>query len=148
MSTKSSVAHETTLEVRDTCLCLHAQRSARALARRFDEALRPIGLKHGQFSLLTALNRPEPPPIGAVAQLLAMDRTTLTANLKPLQRRGLIEIQPDPTDRRTRRLCLTANGHALLADAIPIWRETHRTLEASLAPGEADQLRQSLNALV
>ena len=76
-----------------------------------------------------------------------MDRTTLTANLKPLQRRGLIEIQPDPTDRRTRRLSLTAEGSTLLAEAVPIWRETHRKLEAALAPGEADQLRQSLNAL-
>ena len=147
MSTHTHVPHGTTLEVRDTCLCLHAQRSARALARRFDQALRPVSLKHGQFSLLIALNRPEPPPIGAVAELLAMDRTTLTANLKPLQRRGLIDIQPDPTDRRTRRLSLTAEGSTLLAEAVPIWRETHRKLEAALAPGEADQLRQSLNAL-
>ena len=148
MSTNPHVPHGTTLEVRDTCLCLHAQRSARALARQFDQVLRPVSLKHGQFSLLIALNRPEPPPIGAVAELLAMDRTTLTANLKPLQRRGLIEIQPDPTDRRTRRLSLTAEGSILLAEAVPIWREAHRKLEAALAPGEADQLRQSLNALV
>lgn len=148
MSTNTDVSHGTTLEVRDTCLCLHAQRSARALARRFDQALRPVSLKHGQFSLLIALNRPEPPPIGAVAEVLAMDRTTLTANLKPLERRGLVEVQPDPADRRTRRLSLTAKGSTLLAEAVPIWRETHRELEAALAPGQADQLRQSLNALV
>lgn len=70
----------TTLEVRDSCLCLHAQRAARALARHFDDALRPHGLTNGQFSLLMALNRPEPPTIAPVAQLLAMDRTTLTAS--------------------------------------------------------------------
>jgi DNA-binding MarR family transcriptional regulator len=75
------VPFETTLEVRDSCLCLHAQRAARALARRFDEVLRPVGLTNGQFSLLMSLNRPEPPPMKPVADLLAMDRTTLTAAL-------------------------------------------------------------------
>src|ERR687889_2149369 len=106
MSTTFSpfVPFETTLEVRDTCLCLHVQRAARALARRFDEALRPLGLTNGQFSLLMALNRPEPPTIGNVAALLAMDRTTLTANLKPLERRGLVAVRIDSTDRRSRRL--------------------------------------------
>ena len=93
--------------VRDTCLCLHLQRAARAVARQFDEALRPLGLTNGQFSLLMSLNRPEPPTIGNVAALLAMDRTTLTANLKPLERRGLVEVRIDSADRRSRRLILT-----------------------------------------
>src|SRR5580704_5281225 len=103
--TKSRVdepAFETTLLVRDSCLCLHVQRAARALARRFDEALRPLGLRNGQFSLLMSLNRPEPPPMAAVASLLAMDRTTLTAALKPLERRGLVTLAADPGDRRSR----------------------------------------------
>ncbi|MCO5148313.1 MAG: MarR family winged helix-turn-helix transcriptional regulator, partial [Aquamicrobium sp.] len=94
---------ETTHYVRDHCLCLYAQRAARMLARRFDEALRPLGLKSGQFSLLMSLNRPLPPTLGSVAALLAMDRTTLTANLKPLERDGLIELRPDEKDRRARR---------------------------------------------
>jgi hypothetical protein len=71
-----------TLEVRDACLCLHVQRAARALARRFDEAFRPLNLTNGQFSLLMSLNRPQPPSIGSAASPLAMDRTTLTAALK------------------------------------------------------------------
>ena len=96
--------------VRDTCLCLHLQRAARAVARRFDDALRPLGLTNGQFSLLMSLNRPEPPTIGSVAALLAMDRTTLTANLKPLERRGLVEVAVDQADRRSRRLSLTPAG--------------------------------------
>src|SRR3546814_5126925 len=91
MSNPEAVPFETTLHVRDHCLCLAAQRAARALARRFDQALRPAGLTSGQFSLLMSLNRPKPPSIGSVAALLAMDRTTLTANLKPLERRGLVE---------------------------------------------------------
>ena len=93
MSKQPAVPYETTLRVRDTCLCLHTQRAARALARRFDEVFRPLGLTSGQFSLMMALNRPEPPAMAAVAALLAMDRTTLTAALKPLERRGLVEVK-------------------------------------------------------
>src|SRR3954469_17967733 len=104
MSKPIDIPYETTLLVRDTCLCLHVQRAARALARRFDEALRPLGLTQGQFSLLISLNRPEPPTIGSVSNLLAMDRTTLTANLKPLERRGLIKVAVDKEDGRGRRL--------------------------------------------
>ncbi|KAB0681466.1 MarR family winged helix-turn-helix transcriptional regulator [Aureimonas leprariae] len=138
------VPFETTLFVRDHCLCLHAQRAARAVARRFDEALRPVGLKSGQFSLLMSLNRPAPPTIGSVAELLAMDRTTLTANLKPLERRGLLTVKPDG---RARRLTLTDAGRALLAAATPIWRETHEAIEAELDPGAPDALRRGLVAL-
>src|SRR5215469_9606572 len=103
----TAIPFETTLRVRDTCLCLHTQRAARTLARRFDEALRPVGLTNGQFSLMMSLNRPEPPAMVAVAQLLAMDRTTLTAAVKPLARRGLLTVRPDRHDRRHRRLTLT-----------------------------------------
>src|ERR687883_1827146 len=118
MSSARDVPFETTHRVRDTCLCLHAQRAARALARRFDEALRPLGLTNGQFSLMMALNRPEPPSMGAVASLLAMDRTTLTAALKPLQRRGLIEVHSKPDDKRSRLVKLTPAGLKLLAGAV------------------------------
>src|SRR3954462_4132472 len=100
MSKPVDIPFETTLPVRDTCLCLHLQRAARAISRRFDEALRPLGLTNGQFSLMMSLNRPEPPSIGSVATLLAMDRTTLTAALKPLERRGLLVVKADPKDGR------------------------------------------------
>ena len=84
MSNPEHLPFAVTHEVRDTCLCFHLRRASRAVARRFDAALRPLGLTNGQFSLLIALNRPEAPSIGSVSALLAMDRTTLTANLKPL----------------------------------------------------------------
>ena len=147
MSIARNVPFETTLQVRDTCLCLHAQRAARALARRFDEALRPVGLTSGQFSLLNALNRPEPPSIGAVAQLLAMDRTTLTAALKPLEREGLVAVAADPGDRRSRLLRLTGRGQEVLASAVPIWRDLHAAIEAGLPASEPDKLRGALAAL-
>lgn len=141
------VPFETTLHVRDHCLCLAAQRAARALARRFDEAMRPAGLTSGQFSLLMSLNRPEPPTMGSVASLLAMDRTTLTANLKPLERRGLIEIAVDPQDRRSRRLRLTPEGQAALQAAVPVWTREHAEVEAALAPDDLRTLCAGLRAL-
>lgn len=144
MSTEPLIPYSTTLHVRDTCLCLHAQRAARALARRFDTALKALGMTNGQFSLMMALNRPEPPPMGPVAHLLAMDRTTLTAALKPLARRGWVSIEPDPKDRRGKRLRLTADGAAVLSAAVPIWRETHAAVEAELSSGDPDGLRRDL----
>ena len=132
--------------MRDCCLCLHVQRAARALARRFDEVLRPFGLTNGQFSLLMSLNRPEPPPMGPVASLLAMDRTTLTAAVKPLERRGLVRVSPDPSDRRSRVLKLTAKGEGLLARAVPVWERTHHEVEKLIPHGAPDELRRSLRA--
>jgi DNA-binding MarR family transcriptional regulator len=123
------------------------QRAARTLARRFDEALRPLGLTNGQFSLLMSLNRPEPPGMAAVSSLLGMDRTTLTAALKPLERRGLVKVARDPSDRRGRRLSLTGNGKILLASAVPVWEQTHLQLTASLPDGDVDSLRKGLRAL-
>lgn len=147
MSKAAAVPFETTLHVRDTCLCLHVQRAARALARHFDEALRPAGLTNGQFSLMMALNRPDPAGMGAIAELLAMDRTTLTAALKPLERRGLVEIAVDPDDRRGRLLTLTAAGRAALAKAVPIWKREHAAVEGRLPAADPDRLRQDLRAL-
>ena len=147
MAAATQTTFETTRLVHDSCLCLYLQRAARTLARRFDEALRPVGLTNGQFSLLMSLNRPEPPGMTSVASLLAMDRTTLTAALKPLRRRGLVSIATDPADRRGRRLKLTAKGQRTLARAVPIWRRTHAAVEALLADGDADRLRTNLRTL-
>lgn len=145
MSKRHALPFSTTLHVRDTCLCLHTQRAARAVARRFDEALRPAQLTSGQFSLLMSLNRPDPPRLGEVATLLAMDRTTLTANLKPLERRGLVTVTVDDADKRGRRLVLAPAGRAALAGALPLWEQMEAVLEG-LVP-DADRLRSDLQAL-
>ncbi|PST20878.1 MarR family transcriptional regulator [Rhizobium sp. JAB6] len=148
MSNTVEIPFETTLLVRDTCLCLHVQRAARALARRFDEALRPFGLTNGQFSLMMSLNRPAPASMGSVAALLAIDQTTLTAALKPLERRGWVSIVPNPKDRRARLLSLTPPGKAALAAAVPIWKTTHAALEERLPDGNGDRLRNDLASLL
>lgn len=147
MSTPKTVPFETTLHVRDTCLCLHTQRAARALAKHFDDALRPVGLTNGQFSLLMSLNRPGPAPMGAVADLLALDRTTLTAALKILDRRKLVKITANPADKRGRLLSLTAAGRTLLAKATPIWVREHAAIDRLLGPGNPEKLRSLLNRI-
>ena len=147
MST-ATISRETSQDVRNRCLCLHASQATRALGRRFDQAFRPVGLTSGQFSMLNAINGPPAPPtIGEVAATLAMDRTTLTANLKPMVRRGLLEITADPEDRRSRRVRLTSAGMAALAEGMPIWESLHAAIEEKL-PYDADQLRQLLRALL
>ena len=128
-------------------MCLHLQRAARTVARRFDDALRPVGLTNGQFSLLMSLNRPEPPLMRDVSALLAMDRTTLTAMLKPLARRGLLLVAEDEEDRRGRRLRLLAEGRELLARALPLWSETESAVESEISGSDPDTLRDDLRTL-
>ena len=147
MSNRDELPFAVTHKVRDTCLCLHLQCAARALARRFDEALRPLGLTSGQYSMMMSLNQPEPPSIGSIASLLSVDRTTLTAALKPLQRRRLVAVIIDGNDRRRRRLKLTPAGRALLASALPVWRRTHGKIESLVPRAGADRLRRDLRAL-
>lgn len=140
---KQTLPFETTLEVYNRCLCFGMHRAARTLARRFDAAFAPLGISHGQYSLMMSLNRPEPPRLGETAAFLAMDRTTLTANLKPLERLGYVEIVPDKEDRRSRRLILTEAGRKLLAAAVPIWRQTHDEVDTYLS-GAPSALRATL----
>lgn len=145
MSDETLLPFETTLLVRDTCFCMHAQRAARALARRYDRVLRPFGLTNGQFSVLMALNRPGRAVIADLADLLAMDRTTVTALLKPLARRGLLEIETDPKDRRTRGLALTSAGRQALVAALPAWTWMQTEVDGILR--RPDRLREELRSL-
>jgi DNA-binding MarR family transcriptional regulator len=147
MSSAKKRPDQKTPQLRGSCLCLHLQRAARAVARTFDQAFRPLDLTNGQFSLMMSLNSLDAPSIGYVSILLAMDRTTLTANLKPQERRGLVRVRVDDVDRRTRRLILTPAGRALLSAAMPIWRETHAAVEGLVGMSDSDRLRADLRAL-
>ena len=146
MSKQEKLLRETVHMVRDTCLCLATQRAARTLSRLFDDAFRPLGITSGQFSLMMALSRPLPWRIGDLANMLAMDRTTITANLKPLERDGFVSIAIDKDDKRGRNATLTSKGHVLLKRALPIWKETHREVDKMLAR-DPDPLRADLTAL-
>ena len=148
----AAVPFETTLLVRDCCLCLHLQRAARVLARRFDLALKPTGLTNGQFSMLMSLNRPDSPgvplaTIGSVAALLGMDRTTVTAAARVLSRRDLLTLEAHPSDRRTSVLKLTPAGMRVLAAALPVWTGEHERIERELGGDRPDRLRQDLRSI-
>lgn len=97
--------------------------------------------------MLMALNRPAPPRIVDLAPFLAMDRTTLTAALKPLERKGFVSIVPDGQDARSKRLVLTSAGRDRLIEALPAWRATHDVVDAQLASPDPAQLRADLRAL-
>jgi DNA-binding MarR family transcriptional regulator len=145
----AEVPFSTTLLVRDNCLCLRVQRAARVLARRFDAALKPVGLTNGQFSLLMSLNRPDAPGVpkatlGSVADLLGMDRTTLTAAARILFERGLLVVEPEPGDGRSKVLRLTMAGREVLAAAVPIWKREHAAIERGMGDGGAERLRRDL----
>ena len=143
-STPDILPRDTVLHIRDTCLCLATQRAARRLARRFDAALKPFGLTNGQFSLMVALNQPDPPPMGRLAPFLGMDPSTLTAAIKPLSRRGLLTVESDPGDRRSRRLRITPEGVLLMRQAVVVWRAEHTELEADMDEDLPDSLRRGL----
>ena len=147
MSNRKVVSPDIARSVAAACLCLHVQRAARALARHFDEVFRPLEITSGQYSLLMSLNRPAP-TMGDTADFLAMDRTTLTAALKPLQRRGLVKVVADADDRRVKRLALTPAGNAVLAKAYALWQEHHGAIEAEMASPSADVLRSGLIRMV
>ncbi len=147
MSNAAELTLEITQTARGGCICLDLQRAARAVARRFDAAFRRLDLTNGQFSLLMSLNYRGPGNMSGVAALLAMDRTTLTAALKPLERRGLIDVSVDPADRRSRRLALTPRGKQLLAAAMPIWEREHGTIDRLVPTPGPEHLRAILRAL-
>jgi len=146
MSNRDGPSIDTAREVGNRCLCLHLQRAARTMARRFDEVFRPLGLTNGQFSLMMSLVR-EGRSVGRISASLAMDRTTVTAVVKPLQRRGLVTVAVDAADRRSRVVALTPAGRRLLAAALPLWVETHADIERRTAATDPDRLREDLRAL-
>lgn len=103
------------------CACIALRKGSRALSRVYDEALAPSGLRVTQYSLLAALRRRGPLPLTELADELVLDRTTLSRNLDPLEREGLVAVEPGK-DRRTRYALLTPAGEQRLTDARPLWR--------------------------
>jgi DNA-binding MarR family transcriptional regulator len=137
----------TARELGAACVCLGVRKAARQVARRYDDAFRPLGITSGQFSILSALLRDQAVPLGALADVLGMDRTTLNRNLKPLEEEDLVVKTATEEDRRVRGLSLTREGRALLNRAIPIWRTAQADSERRLAGSGWPKLRSQLEAL-
>ena len=119
------------LEVARSCAVLNLRRAARAVTSRYEDEMRPLGLKATQFSLLVASALRGPINVSQLAELMVMDRTTLTRNLKPLQKQGLLQVVPG-RDRRTRAVTLTAAGEKRLEQALPLWERAQHTVVEGL----------------
>lgn len=129
------------------CLCLAVRRAARSVARRYDEAFRPLGITSGQFTVLMGLAAERPIRMARLAEELGMDRTSLTAALKPLERDGLIVRRDDAVDGRQRNFRLTRKGRDVLEAAMPAWAQAQEELMAHASPADIDLLRAGLRAL-
>jgi DNA-binding MarR family transcriptional regulator len=130
-----------------TCTCFAARQAARYLTAAYDQALSPSNLRSTQFSILYRLARNGPLTIGKLAESMAMDRTTLSANLKPLDRDGLLEIVPGE-DRRARKVVITNAGLSRFRTAFPLWQAVQRQFEDSFGQKRAEALRRSLRSVL
>jgi DNA-binding MarR family transcriptional regulator len=123
------------------CLCLASRRAARAITRAFDRKLRPVGLRSTQFSLLAVLAGAGPRTIGDLAELLGIERTTLTRNLALLEGRRWVEVRTGDVDARERKVSATAAGRAVVKRALPAWKDAQRAMTAALGEAGATALR-------
>ncbi|MDX2852936.1 MarR family winged helix-turn-helix transcriptional regulator [Actinacidiphila glaucinigra] len=130
------------------CNNLALRKAARYLGATYDMALAPVGLRGTQFSILQKLAARGEMTISNLAETIAMDRTTLASNLKPLAREGLVTVEPSKSDRRARVVDLTADGQSRMKAALPLWREVQSRFEESFGGAEAARLRAALGAVL
>jgi DNA-binding MarR family transcriptional regulator len=128
------------------CMCMSVRKAGRALTNLYDETLAPSGLRAGQFSLLAHLARVGEETVTRLAEMRAMDRTTLTRNLAPLERDGFVTVHPG-ADRRTRVVTITDAGRAAMERALPLWREAQRHVVSELGGERFTALLKEMEAV-
>lgn len=134
-------------DMSNNCAALRTRRAARLVSRIYDDALRPLGLKITQLSLLAAIKVGAPDSITAFADMMAFERTTLTRNLQLLEKKGLIEISPEGY-RRTRSITLSSAGQIILVKALPEWQKAQDQIEKRLGADQWLQTKGSLEEFV
>jgi DNA-binding MarR family transcriptional regulator len=132
----------------EECNCFAVRSAARHVSQFYDQFLAPIGLRTTQYSILARLKRLGPQSINTLAESMVMDRTTLGRNILPLERDGLIKIEPAASDRRVRELRLTKAGEKRLQAAIEAWSQAQARFETSFGTKRAAELRAMLRAVV
>ena len=130
------------------CTCLRLRKAARRITQIYDGYVEPFGLTITQFGLLAHVRVLDGIGVGALAEKLVMDPTTLTRNLRPLARRGLVAMEPDPGDRRSRCLHLTDEGRQILRAARPAWARAQHHVEAVLGSAAAAVLNGELDRML
>lgn len=134
-------------EIARDCLCFRVRKTARAVTQWYDSYLQPTGLRSTQFNLLVAIGLAQAVPVSRLAEVLVMDRTTLTRNLKPLESQGLVRIEPGE-DRRVRVISITDRGLQVLQEALPQWRKAQEQIRLSLGESGWDSLHAVLQDLM
>ncbi|WP_431969267.1 MarR family winged helix-turn-helix transcriptional regulator [Actinacidiphila sp. bgisy160] len=132
----------------DSCNNLALRKAARYLGATYDKALAPVGLRATQFSILQQLSVHEEMTITALADVIAMDRTTMASNLKPLAREGLVTVETSKADRRARIVTITPEGLARMKAALPLWNEVQTRFEERFGAEDAARLRGFLEAVL
>ena len=130
-------------EVAGSCAAAHTLMTARRVTRAYDDALRPVGLTITQFTLLIVIGKYAPDSISELGDGLHIDRSTLSRNLMPLEKAGLVTRGAEG-DRRQREIRLTPKGRAKLKKAYPLWRAAQDKIETALGP---DRLKENLSFL-
>jgi DNA-binding MarR family transcriptional regulator len=134
-------------EAAEQCLAFGIRKAARVMTQRYNEALAPTGLRSTQFMVLNAISRADGVSINQLADGLVMDRTTLTRNLKPLQKSGLVELGPGP-DARTKAVRLTGPGRKALRKALPLWAKAQKATKEALGASRSGRLQKDLREVV
>ena len=129
------------------CHCAALRRASRRISQFYDDKLAPTGLRVSQYGILAMLHEYRDLSVNELARHMALDRTTMGKNLRPLQRDGLIRVAPSASDGRSRAIALTAEGFAALRAAAPLWREAQREFEESNGQEETTALRATLAGL-
>ncbi len=129
------------------CTCFSVRKAARAVTQLYDAALEPSGLRATQFSLLASLRIGGPLTISRLAEAMVMDRTTLTRNLRPLDKQGLVSVAPG-RDRRTRQVRLTARGRTRFTQAFPLWQRAQAQMAKGLGAARRKHLLSDLDMAV
>ena len=137
-----------TLRGPENCNCFAVRSAARHVTQLYDQLLAPVGLRVTQFSILAKLRRRGPLTINALAGDMVMDRTTLGRNIQPLERDGLIRIEPAPSDRRAKELHLTKAGEKRLEAGFEAWAKAQARFEASFGTKRSVELRMLMRAVV
>ncbi len=125
--------------VLEVCLCHNVRRAARAISRAYDTVLAPAGLTCGQFTILAAVAALNPMPLPVLREVLALDRTSLSRTLKPLEERGLLDLSAG-AGRRPGQVSLTAEGEAAFREAAALWRAAQAETSQKIGPGRTGQL--------
>ncbi|HFD10977.1 MAG TPA: MarR family transcriptional regulator [Crenotrichaceae bacterium] len=144
MTLSTDINKQQLLEISHSCLDYNLRKASRIAAQHYEDILKPSGLRNTQFTLLVAATLMDKPLITDLARILVMDRTTVSRNIKPLERDGLLQIVPGQ-DKRSRQIVLTHLGCQKLIEAIPLWRQAHQTLQEKLGVDNEQGLLAALD---